>query len=77
MFAPTPLLDIAGIGKRLSVIFPEGTPARSYLVREASARTIFTALYMDAVDGTGVMLSPRAVVRMSNEQAADAGRQLL
>ena len=34
---------------RLQVIFPDGTPNRSYLTRMLSASTVFTALYIDAV----------------------------
>lgn len=55
---------------RLPVIFPEGTPGRGYLIREMTARTIFTALYIGAVAGAERWLAPRHVVRMSDAQAA-------
>lgn len=65
------------VHQRLLVIFPEGTPERSFLVREMTARTVFTALYVGAVSGSGAWLAPRHVVRMSDAQAArhdDASR---
>jgi hypothetical protein len=58
---------------RLWVIFPEGTPGRGYLVREMTARTIFTALYVGAVAGADIWMAPRHVVRMSDAQAAQHG----
>jgi hypothetical protein len=65
------LLDWHEVHERLRFIFPEGaTPQRAYLVREATARTIFTALYVGAVDGSGRWIAPRHVVRMSDLQAA-------
>ena len=58
---------------RLLVIFPEGTPDRGYLIREMTARTIFTALYVGAVAGADLWIAPRHVVRMSDGQAAQQG----
>lgn len=58
---------------RLLVIFPEGTPDRAYLIREMTARTIFTALYVGAVAGADLWIAPRHVVRMSEAQAAQQG----
>ncbi len=71
------LLDPATIRARLQLVFPEGTPDRIYLVREMTARTVFTALYIGAIDGQARWFAPRHVVRMSNAQAArhdDASR---
>ncbi len=48
------LLPWPELRARLLVIFPEGTPARAFLVREASAKTIFAALYVGAIAGEDV-----------------------
>ena len=64
------LLPWPELRARLLVIFPEGTPARAFLVREASAKTIFAALYVGAIAGEDVWIAPRHVVRMSDAQAA-------
>lgn len=72
-----PLLSPVAIRDRLVVIFPEGMPDRSYLVREMTARTVFTALYLGAVEDNDRWLAPRHVVRMGDDQAAqqdDAAR---
>lgn len=57
------------IRDRLQVIFPDGIPDRAFLVRDATARTVFTALYVGAVQGAGRWIAPRHVVRMSDAQA--------
>lgn len=64
------LIPWEDVHARLSIIFPEGTQDRGYLIREMTARTIFTALYVGAVAGTDVWIAPRHVVRMSDAQAA-------
>ena len=53
-------------------MFPEGTPNRTYCVRELSASTVFTMLYIGAVEGCGRYLAPKHVYRMTKEQAATA-----
>lgn len=58
------------IAQRLSLIFPEGTPNRNYCVRELAASTIFAAIYIGAVQGSGRFLGPVHVYRMTDEQAA-------
>ncbi|PKU23461.1 BsuBI/PstI family type II restriction endonuclease [Telmatospirillum siberiense] len=58
------------VAERLPKIFPEGTPNRTYCVRELSASTVFAALYIGAVEETGVYLGPIHVYRMTKEQAA-------
>jgi hypothetical protein len=58
--------------ERLPLIFPVGTPNRTYCVRELAASTIFTALYIGAVEGSGRYLGPVHVYRMTTEQAAKA-----
>lgn len=63
------LLDVDGIRERLLVIFPEGTPERARCTSLAAARTIFTMLYVGAVEG-GEWLAPKFVYRMGASQAA-------
>lgn len=67
------LIPWQDVHARLLVIFPEGAPDRAYLIREMTARTIFTALYVGAVDGADLWIAPRHVVRMSDAQAAQQG----
>ncbi len=57
------------VAERLSLIFPEGTPNRIYCVREIAASTVFTALYIGAVEGANRFLGPVHVYRMTTEQA--------
>ena len=56
---------------RLQAIFPEGTPNRAYLTRMLAASAVFTALYVDAIEGSGTFLGPKHVYRMTDEQAAE------
>lgn len=58
------------VAERLPLIFPEGTPNRGYCIREMSAKTVFVALYIGAVEGSERYLGPAHVYRMTNEQAA-------
>lgn len=60
------------VAERLPLIFPEGTPNRTYCVRELAASTVFAALYIGAVEGAGRYLGPVHVYRMTAEQAAKA-----
>src|SRR5438270_8702051 len=62
------------IAERLPLIFPEGTPNRTYCVRELAASTVFTALYIGAVEGSGRYLGPVHVYRMTNQPAAKADK---
>jgi len=55
---------------RLSAVFPEGTANRNYLTRELAASTVFTMLYIGAVEGNDVFLGPIHVYRMTIEQAS-------
>jgi hypothetical protein len=61
------------VAERLPLIFPEGTPNRNYCVRLLAASTVFTALYIGAVEGSGRYLGPIHVYRMTVEQAAKSG----
>lgn len=72
-----PLLTREEVHARLQTIFPEGTPHRAYIIRMLAASTVFTALYIDAIEGTGSFLGPKHVYRMTDEQAVkvdDASR---
>lgn len=69
MISLPPYVTRDEIQERLPLIFPEGTTNRNYLIREMAASTIFSFLYIGAVDGTGVCGSPRHVYRMTAEQA--------
>lgn len=60
------------VAERLPLIFPEGTPNRTYCVRELAASAVFAALYIGAVEGSTRYLGPVHVYRMTNEQAAKA-----
>lgn len=66
-----PYISRQDILDRLPGIFPEGTPHRSYCIRELAASTVFSMLYIGAVAGTGVWAGPKHVYRMTVEQAAD------
>lgn len=57
------------VAERLPLIFPEGTPNRTYCIRELAASTVFTMLYIGAVEGTAWYLAPAHVYRMTEEQA--------
>jgi hypothetical protein len=72
-----PFVSRSLVSERLLDIFPEGTPARSWCVRDIAASTVFAALYIGAVDGSGRFFAPRHVYRMNDAQAAltsDASR---
>ena len=65
-----PYINRSTIHKRLLVIFPEGVPHRGYCVREAAASTVFTMLYVGAVEGRSEWVAPKQIVRMTDSQAA-------
>ncbi len=67
-----PYIDRATIHQRLQLIFPEGVPQRNYCVREAAASTVFTMLYIGAIEGTDRWAAPKQIVRMTDGQAATA-----
>jgi len=62
------------VAERLPLIFPEGTPNRTYCVRELTASTVFAMLYIGAVEGSGRYLGPVHVYRMTEEQAAQSDK---
>src|SRR5690606_4485234 len=61
--------------ERLPFIFPEGTPNRRKCIGKAAASTIFTMLYIGAIEESGRYMAPVHVVRMSDEQAAMTDRE--
>ena len=67
-----PYAPVATVSARLPLIFPEGTPNRGYCTRELAARTVFAALYIGAVEGSGRYFGPVHVYRMTDEQSAVA-----
>lgn len=60
------------VAERLSLIFPDGTPNRNYCTRDLAAATVFTLIYIGAVEGSDRYLSPKHVYRMTDEQAERA-----
>jgi hypothetical protein len=64
-----PYVPVATITARLPLIFPEGTPNRGYCIRDFAARTIFAALYIGAIEGSGRHFGPVHVYRMTDEQS--------
>ncbi|BDB16749.1 restriction endonuclease [Pseudomonas sp. CYM-20-01] len=64
-----PYASRALIAERLPIIFPEGTPNRTYCIREITASTVFAMLYIGAVEGEDVWLGPVHVYRMTDVQA--------
>lgn len=71
------LLSRDATRERLAVIFPKGAPFSEWVTRAVGGDTVFAMLYVAAVEGTGRLLAPKHVYRMSDEQAAltsDAAR---
>jgi hypothetical protein len=62
------------VAERLPLIFPEGTPNRIYCIRDMAASTVFTMLYVGAVEGQDRYLGPVHVYRMTEEQALLSGK---
>jgi hypothetical protein len=61
------------IAARLPLIFPDGTPNRTYCMRELAASTVFVGLYIGAIEGAGRYLGPIHVYRMTDTQASKSG----
>lgn len=66
------LIDRAQVQARLLEIFPEGTPHRNYCTRMLAASTVFTALYVGAIEGEEGWLGPKHVYRMTDQQETQA-----
>lgn len=54
---------------RLAEIFSDGTPDRAFVTREIAANTVFTLLYLGAVEGNEYFAKPDQVVRMTDGQS--------
>ncbi len=54
----------------LPEVFPEGMTRRAWLTNANAARTVFVMLYSLAIEGNGRWIAPKAVVEMSDRQAA-------
>jgi hypothetical protein len=67
-----PFVTRTQVAERLPLIFPVGTPNRTYCVRELAASTVFVALYVGAVEDTGRYFGPAHVYRMTKEQATQS-----
>ena len=55
---------------RLPAVLPEGTNRRTWLINLNASRTVFVMLYCLAVEGNERWIAPKAVVEMSDRQAA-------
>jgi len=69
----TPYVPLDLVAARLPRIFPDGMPNRTYCVRDVAVKTVFSALYIGAVQGSNHYLAPAHAYRMSTGQAALAG----
>ena len=63
------LAPLRVVQERLLRIFPEGSAYRGYCTREMAAKTVFTMLYIDAVEGSGRFAGPKHIFKMCDEQA--------
>jgi hypothetical protein len=63
------LLSREEIQVRLKEIFTTGSPNRDKCVSPVAASTVFTMLYIGAVEGGTCFLQPKHVYRMTKEQA--------
>jgi hypothetical protein len=64
------LLTREQVRDRLLQVFPQGAALRGNITNPTAASTVFTALYIDAIEGSGEWLGPKHVYRMTEEQAA-------
>lgn len=64
-----PFVSRNEVQRRLLLVFPEGSPNRTYCTRELAASTVFVMLYIGAVEGSGRYLAPKHVFKMSDDQA--------
>lgn len=69
------LASLDMVRERLPIVFPDGTPERQFLVRDATARTVFAALYVGAIEGEGRWIAPRHVVRLSDAQSRQTSEE--
>ena len=67
-----PLIPWQQVRERLLVVFPEGTPGRGYLVREATAKTIFSEYQFGAISRLDLRTGER---RLLTPVTLDAGAE--
>jgi BsuBI/PstI restriction endonuclease domain/BsuBI/PstI restriction endonuclease HTH domain len=65
-----PVSPVQLIHERLQSIYPEGSPNRTYCVREMAAKTIFVMLYVGAVTDRDRWIRPDQVTRMTDDQSS-------
>ncbi len=63
------ILPLSKVEERLQLVLPEGTPNRNVCIRETASKTIFTMLYIGAIEGNWMSFGPKHVYRMTDEQA--------
>jgi hypothetical protein len=68
------LLTREQVRERLLRVFPPGAAFRTNVINPVAASTIFTALYINAIEGSGEWLGPKHVYRMTEEQAAQTDK---
>jgi hypothetical protein len=68
-----PVIPVSTLIELLPKIFPNGTPHRTYVVREMSAKTLFVMFYVGAVEGSERYMRPDQVTKMTDAQANDIG----
>jgi hypothetical protein len=67
-----PLVSIEDISRRLNMIFPAGTSNRQHIVKLNTARVVFCALYIGAIDGNDRWFAPRHLYRMTDDISMQA-----
>ena len=63
------LIPIEDVKTRLEMIFPIGFQLRPNIVSTGGLRTVFAALYCDAVEGKNRFIAPRHIVKMSDQRS--------
>ena len=72
-----PYSPLSLVQERLPLIFPEGTANRNNCIKGSAASTVFTAIYIGALESYSQDLGPVHVYRMTQEQSeltSDADR---
>ena len=75
-----PIISAKEVERRLPVIFPDGSERLTDCRSKAAARVIAAAIYVGAVEGSGIEIGPAHIVRLSEKQLSNkqavADRQL-
>ncbi|PZU17653.1 MAG: restriction endonuclease [Citromicrobium sp.] len=64
-----PLLAPEEIRRRLSIIFPKGTPRHNYCVGRAAMAAVYGSIYVGAIEGADRWAGPARLVRLSDQRA--------